>query len=114
MKFDDIIKQVEDNLHSAFFYTPSVYKKAKSYHFLKPLEIISVNKKEELDTGFKTAQKLIDKGYYGYSLIKYEAGFLFEEKLSHLQTSDNEKLIQFFFFDKRNVNQIKSSEIITN
>jgi para-aminobenzoate synthetase/4-amino-4-deoxychorismate lyase len=114
MKFDDIIKQVEDNLYSAFFYTPAVYKKAKSYHFLKPLEIISVTNKEDLDTGFNTAQKLIDKGYYGYSLIKYEAGFLFEEKLSHLQSNDGDKLIQFFFFDKRNVNQIKSSEIITN
>ena len=113
MKFDDIIKQVEDNLYSAFFYTPSVYKKAISYHFLKPFEIISVKKKEELDTVFKIVQKLTDKGYYGYSLINYEAGFLFEEKLSHLQSSDYEKLIQFFFFDKRNVNQIKSSEIIT-
>jgi para-aminobenzoate synthetase / 4-amino-4-deoxychorismate lyase len=113
MKFDDIIKQVEDNLHSAFFYTPSVYKKAISYHFLKPFEIISVNKKEELDIAFKIVQKLIDRGYYGYSLIKYEAGFLFEEKLSHLLSSDYEKLIQFFFFNKRNVNQLKSSEIIT-
>jgi para-aminobenzoate synthetase / 4-amino-4-deoxychorismate lyase len=113
MKFDDIIKQVEDNLYSAFFYTPSVYKKAISYHFLKPFEIISVNKKEELDTAFKIVQKLIDKRYFGYSLINYESGFLFKDKLSHLQSCDYEKLIQFFFFDKRNVNQIKTSEIIT-
>ena len=113
MKFDDIIKQVEDNPYSAFFYTPSFYKKASSYLFIKPFEIISVNKKEDLTTAFKIVQKLIDKGYYGYSLIKYEAGFLFEEKLSHFLSSDNEKLIQFFFFDKRKINRIKSSEIIS-
>ncbi|MBE0571325.1 MAG: aminodeoxychorismate synthase component I [Ignavibacteriaceae bacterium] len=114
MNFDDIIKQVEDNLHSAFFYTPSIYKRAQSYIFIKPLEIISVYKKEDLDYAFKIIQKLIDKGYYGYSMIKYEAGFIFEEKLSKYMSGDCEKLIQFFFFDKCEVKQIKSSKIIFN
>jgi para-aminobenzoate synthetase/4-amino-4-deoxychorismate lyase len=113
MNFDDITKQVEDNPYSAFFYTPSIYKKAFSYLFIKPFEIISVNKKKDLDNAFKMVQKLIDKGYFGYSLIKYEAGFLFEEKLSHLLLSDNEKLIQFFFFDKRKIKELKSSKIIS-
>lgn len=112
MKFDDIIKQVEDNPYSAFFYTPSIYKTALSYLFIKPFEIISVYKKQDLEYAFKQVQKLIDKGLYGYSLIKYEAGFLFEEKLLHLLSSDNEKLIQFFFFEKREVNHLKSSKII--
>ena len=59
MKFDDIIKQVEDNPCAAFFYTPSLYKKAVSYLFIKPLEIISVYKKEDLDYAFKVIHKLI-------------------------------------------------------
>jgi para-aminobenzoate synthetase/4-amino-4-deoxychorismate lyase len=112
MKFDDIIKQVEDNPCAAFFYTPSLYKKALSYLFIKPLEIISVYKKEDLDYAFKVIHKLIDKGLYGYPLINYEAGFLFEKKLLHLLSKDNEKLIQFFFFDKREVRQLKSSKIV--
>ncbi|HSW56064.1 MAG TPA: aminodeoxychorismate synthase component I [Ignavibacteriaceae bacterium] len=114
MKFDDIIKQVEDNPCAAFFYTPSLYKKALSYLFIKPLEIISVYKKEDLDYAFKVIHKLIDKGFYGYSLINYEAGFLFEEKLINFISGDNEKLIQFFFFDRKEVHQLKSSKIIFN
>src|SRR3990170_4977739 len=112
MKFDDIIKQVEDNTYFAFFYTPSIYKKALSYLFIKPVEVITVYKKEDLDYAFKVIHKLIDKGYYGYSLINYEAGFLFEAKLLHFLSRDNEKLIQFFFFDKREIKQLKSSKII--
>lgn len=112
MNFDDIIKQVEDNPYSAFFYTPSIYKRAQSYLFIKPIEIIAVYNREDIAYAFKVIHKLIDKGYYGYSLIKYEAGFLFEEKLSNFMSGDNEKLIQFFFFDRRGVHQLKSSKII--
>ncbi len=112
MKFDDIIKLVEENPYSAFFYTPSVYKKAVSYLFVKPIEVITIYKKEDLDFSFKLIHKLIDKGFFGYSLIEYEAGFLFEQKLTNLLKDENEKLIQFFFFEKQNVKKIKSSKII--
>lgn len=112
MNFDDIIKTVEENNHSAFFYTPSIYKKAISYLFLKPIEVISVYKKEDLKFSFKQIQKFINKGHYGYSLINYEAGFLFEPKLSNLMESNDKKLIHFFFFEKEEVRSIKSSKII--
>lgn len=111
MKFDDIIKLVEENPYSAFFYTPSVYKKAVSYLFVKPIEVIAIYKKEDLDFSFKLIHKLIDKGYFGYSLIEYEAGFLFEQKLTNLLKDESEKLIQFFFFEKDEVKKIKSSKI---
>ncbi|HEY6437176.1 MAG TPA: aminodeoxychorismate synthase component I [Ignavibacteriaceae bacterium] len=111
MKFDDIIKLVEENPYSAFFYTPSVYKKAVSFLFLKPIEIITIYKKEDLDFSFKLINKLIDKGFFGYSLIEYEAGFLFEQKLTNLLKDESEKLIQFFFFEKDEVKKIKSSKI---
>jgi len=112
MKFDDIIKQVEDNSYSAFFYTPIYFKKAVSYLFNKPIEIISVYKKEDLKYVFKFIQKLIDKKYPGYSLINYEAGFLFEERLEKLLLSQDKKLIQFCFFDKKEIRKIKSSKIL--
>ena len=112
MNFDDIIRSVEQHTYSAFFYTPSVYKKAVSYLFLKPIEIITIYKKEDLDFSFKLIQKLIDKVYFGYSLIKYEAGFLFKEKLDNLLKDDSEKLIQFFFFEKKGIKKIISSKII--
>jgi para-aminobenzoate synthetase/4-amino-4-deoxychorismate lyase len=112
MKLTDLIKQVEANPYSAFFYTPLIYKKAISYLFLKPFEIISVYKKEDLDYAFKVVNKLIDKGYFGYSLINYEAGFLFESRLSKLLLNENKKLMQFFFFDKREAETFKSSKII--
>jgi len=111
MKFDDIIKLVEENPYSAFFYTPSIYKKASSYLFIKPVEVFSVYKRLDLDFTFRQIQKLIDNGYFGYSLINYEAGCLFEDKLAELQKND-EKLIQFFFFEKEEVKQFKSSKII--
>ena len=112
MKFDDIIKLVEENTYSTFFYTPPIYKKALSYLLIKPFEVITIYKKEDLDYAFKLIQKFIDKGYFGYSLINYEAGFLFEKKLSHLLSNDNEKLIQFFFFEKQEVKRLRSSKII--
>lgn len=112
MKFDDIIKLVEDNPYSAFFYTPSIYKKAISYLFTNPVETISISREEDINFAFKAVQKFIDKNYYGYTLINYEAGFLFEKKLSHLLRENNEKLIQFFFFEKTQVHKIKSSKII--
>ncbi len=112
MKFDDIIKQVEDNPYSAFFYTPSIYKKAVSYLLLKPFEIITAKSREDVDYTFKAVQKLIDKKYFGFTLINYEAGFLFEKKLLHLFHNEDQKLIQFFFFEKPQVERIKSSQII--
>ena len=111
MKFNDIIKQVEDNPYSAFFYTPSIYKRAVSYLFVTPSEMISVNNKEDIHYASREVQKLIDKKYLGYTLINYEAGFLFEDKLYHLLKDENKKLIQFFFFKKSQVEKLKSSRI---
>lgn len=112
MKFNDIIKLVEYNPFAAFFYTPTIYRKATSYLFIKPIEVISIRPNEDYDYAFKTAQKLIKKKYSAYTLINYEAGFLFEKKLSHLIREENEKLIQLLFFDEQNIKTLKSSKII--
>lgn len=114
MKFDDIIKQVENNPYSAFFYTPSVYRKALSYFLIKPFEIISIRKKHDFEPAFKLIEKLIKKNYYGYALIKYEAGYFFEDKFSKIISNDEENLIQFFFFDDSEVKILNSSKIVFN
>ncbi|MFI5236647.1 MAG: aminodeoxychorismate synthase component I [Ignavibacteriales bacterium] len=112
MNFTEIIKQVEDHPYSGFFYTPVYYKKAVSYLLLRPIEIVSVYKKDDLDYAFKLIQKLIKKNYFGYSLINYEAGFLFEQKLEVFLKDENKKLIQFVFFDESGTRKLKSSKII--
>jgi len=43
MKFDDIIKQVEEQSYSGFFFTPPIYPKSYSIFFSKPVEIILIN-----------------------------------------------------------------------
>jgi para-aminobenzoate synthetase/4-amino-4-deoxychorismate lyase len=114
MNFSEIIKQVEANPYSAFFYTPSFYRKALSYLLLNPIEIIPVYKKEDLDYAFKLIQKFIKKGFYGYCILNYEAGYLFEKKLERFLTGIDKKLIQFVFFDEQGITEFKSSKILMN
>ena len=111
MQIDELIKQVESNLYSAFFYTPSIYKKSSSYLLNNPVEIISVYKKNDLEFGLHKADKLIQKGYLGYALLNYEAGYLIEEKLNKLLSDNGKKLMQFFFFKEKDVQVFKSSDI---
>lgn len=111
MKMEDIIKQVEDNLYAAFFYTPLIYKNSKSYLLKKPKEIVTISAQNDLNQSFKQINKLISKGLTGYCTINYEAGCLFEKRLQNLLKDNNENLIQFFFFDEKNVKEIKTSYI---
>ena len=111
MYFDDIIKQVSDNLYSALFYTPSFYAKSSSYIFLNPSEIIPVYEKPDLDVSLKLIDKYLKKDLYGYCLIEYEAGYLLEDKLEKFLPENRRKLMQFFFFDKENIKKIKSDII---
>lgn len=111
MNFDDIIKKVEENVYSGFFYTPPIYKKSRSYLLSRPVEIITVYKKEDLVQSFRVIAKCLKKGLQGYCLINYEAGYFFEEKLSKLYKESDEKLIQFFFFEDKDVIELKSSKV---
>lgn len=111
MYFDDIIKQINDNLYFAFFYTPSFYTKSSSYIFLNPTEIIPVYEKSDLEASLKLVDKYLKKDLTGYCLIEYEAGYLLEDKLEKFLPENKRKLMQFFFFDKENVKKIKSDKI---
>lgn len=112
MNFNDILKLVESNPYSAFFYTPSIYPESRSYIFSEPSELIIAYNKNDLQKSFKLADKYIQKGMQGYCLLNYEAGYLLEKKLEKLLTADDRKLMQFFFFKEKNVKLIKSSKII--
>lgn len=110
MKIKDIINKVINTPNSAFFYTPPIYGKSESYFFLKPKEIVTIKSLINLDDKLKRIDKLVAKDLYGYSLLNYEAGYLFEKTLSEILPK-NENLIQFFFYDKKDVQTIKSNKI---
>jgi len=111
MNFDSIIKQISDNPYSAFFYTPSIYSKSSSYIFMEPREIIPVYNKNDIKNALLLVDKYLEKGLMGYCLIDYEAGYLLENILEKLIPSTERKLMQFFFFDEKDVKKIKSSKI---
>lgn len=111
MKLRDIIKQVETKPHSAFFFTPLLYPNSYSYLFLEPVEIITVNKKEDVKNHLKLIGKYLQRGLTGYALINYEAGYLFEKKLEKYLTGEGQKLIRFLFFDDKNIIRLKSDDI---
>ncbi len=56
--------------------------KVTRIYFLKPKEIITIKWLRNLKSKIKKIDKLIEKGYYGYSLMNYEAGYLFEKTLN--------------------------------
>ncbi len=110
MKIQEIINKVLATPNAAFFYTPPIYGKSDSYLFIKPKEIVTIKSLRNLDKKLKRIDELIEKGFYGYSLMNYEAGYLFEKTLNKY-LSKGEKLIQFFFYEKKDVQRISSTEI---
>jgi para-aminobenzoate synthetase / 4-amino-4-deoxychorismate lyase len=111
MKIDNILEKILTERNSAFFYTPSVYKSSKSYIFSKPSRIISINDFNEISFKLGIIDSYIQNGITGYSIIKYEAGYLFEKKLLSLSDSNDKDLLQFYFFEDINVHKINSRNI---
>ncbi len=111
MKFDDIIKHIENNIYSALFYTPPFYKKSYSYLFTDPFEIIQVKDKNDLELALHFLDEYSVKNAKGFCLINYEVGYLFEPKLNELFNPSDKKVLQLFFFDDKNVQKIKSNDI---
>ncbi|HCY75995.1 MAG TPA: aminodeoxychorismate synthase component I [Ignavibacteriales bacterium] len=110
MKIDKIISKIISTPNAAFFYTPPIYGKSDSYLFLKPKVTVTIKSLRNLEEKLNRIDNLIADGLVGYSLMNYEAGYLFEKTL-HMLLPKNENLIQFFFYDKKNVQVMKSSEI---
>ena len=84
MNIEEIINVVCSKENSAFFYTPPIYDDSFSYIFDEPVKILSAKTKIELQNNLKIVDVEIGHGRFGYSLIKYEAGYLLENKLKKL------------------------------
>ena len=108
ISIQEIFKTLEKKKYSAFFFTSPIYKNSKSYLFSKPRKIININS-SNYDKNFRKVDELV-KDFYAYSVINYEAGFLFEQKLFQLLPT-NETLGEFVFFDTTNLKIIKSDKI---
>lgn len=111
MNITEIISKVLFTPNGAFFYTPPIYGKSDSYLFLKPKEIVTIKSLRNLDEKLNRIDDLIADGFVGYSLMNYEAGYLFEKTLNKFLPK-NENLIQFFFYDEKNVQKINSNKIL--
>ena len=111
MQIKEIINKVLATPNAAFFYTPPFFGKSDSYLFLRPKEIITIKSLRNLDEKLNRIDELVAEGYFGYSFMNYEAGYLFEKSLNKFLPR-NENLIQFFFYDKKNVQPIKSNKIL--
>lgn len=110
MKIEEIINKVTSTPNAAFFYTPPIYGKSNSNLFLKPKEVVTIKSLRNLEEKLNRIDNLIAGGLVGYSLMNYEAGYLFEKTLNKFLPK-NENLIQFFFYDKKNAQLMKSSKI---
>ncbi|NWG27819.1 MAG: aminodeoxychorismate synthase component I [Ignavibacteriaceae bacterium] len=110
MKTSEIINKLLSEENSAFFYTPPVFGKSRSYLFLNPEQSIIIKSKSELDRKLNQVNECISKGMTGYSLINYEAGYLLEKAL-YKYIPKNQKLIQFYFYNDRNCENINSTDL---
>ncbi|MGB8319551.1 MAG: aminodeoxychorismate synthase component I [Ignavibacteriaceae bacterium] len=111
MKIDFILEQILTVKNSAFFYTPALYKKSNSFIFYEPYKILSINDLKEFSLKQGMVDKYFQDGAAGYSIIKYEAGYMFEKKLLNLTDDRDKDLIKFCFFKEENVRKIKSDNI---
>ncbi len=122
MKLQTILDLIKENPNTAFFYSPflinkntglrrkNLSKNKFSYlfnNYEEIVEVTSVNYKKQ----FKKIEKLISKNLLGYSLINYEAGFLFEEKLFNF-LDDDSILMRFVFSSPKQVEKINSKKIL--
>lgn len=110
MQIQEIINRVLFTPNSAFFYTPTIYGDCKSYLFLKPQKKVIINSLNSLNEKLERIDELVKSGLVGYSLINYEAGYLFEKTL-HKYLTGKENLIQFYFYNKNEIIEIDSNKL---
>jgi len=108
----EILSNVLENKKSAFFYTPAIYKNAKSYWFRKPDKSNIIFNPNAIDLAFKNIQLDLEKQSFGYCLIPYETGYFFEESLrSYLPENYNLPFLEFNHFKESEFVEIKSRDL---
>ena len=111
MHLIEIIEYIIDIEHSAFFYTPKIYKNGKSILFKKPVVTITAKNRTEFFSNLKSINSILEKGLTGYGLINYETGYLLEEKLIPLFKESHESILTFHFFEKDQIQYFGNDEI---
>ncbi len=111
IQIDNVLEQILIVKNSALFYTPAIYNKSFSYIFTKPAKKIVVNNLSQFQKKSKIIEKYLSEGYLGYSIIKYESGYLFENRLRNFLDDNDEALLQFYFFDRNNFQKISSNKV---
>ncbi len=111
MQITEILKYIEANKNSAFFYTPNIYKDGKSYFLKEPFRILRGNGKKEVHDILNQVDELSQNpNYVGLAIIPYEIGYYFQPK--EIKSSYLEKTeICFYFYKKKNTEIISSNEI---
>lgn len=117
MTIDEILKQVLKTKGSAFFYTPPIYKNARSYFFKSPSKIFHSNSDRTLLPAIEKLYNSVADKKWGYCLVNYEAGYCFEKKLKKYcrhrgQVKRNDgNLFSGFLFSANQVEKYKSGKI---
>lgn len=111
MLIDEILKQVLETRNSAFFYTPPIYQNSISYLFNNPAKILTSNSAEVTSETLSKIDNEINIGNEGYGFINYEAGYAFEKKLKAYLDYNNEPLLKFCFFNKKEIICVPSKEL---
>ena len=76
---------------------------AKSYFFFNPVKHIVIDSENEIETKFNQVEKCLKEGLNGFTLIPYETGYIFEERLHKYIIEKNDKpFFEFFFYDNIN------------
>lgn len=112
MKVTDILKYVEENENSAFFYTPNIYAEARSYFLKKPYRIITAKGKTEINRLLDEIDNLShDPRLIGFGTIPYEIGYHFQPKeIKSLYLEDS--VLKFVFYKNEDAEIINSNNLI--
>ena len=111
MQITEILKYVEENSNSAFFYTPNIYNEGKSYFFKKPWKIFKARTKEEVESLLIEVDKLSQNSkLIGFATIPYEIGYYFQPKEIKSSYLENSELC-FYFYEIENVEIIDSNKL---
>lgn len=94
-----ILQKVINSPYSAFFYTPTIYKDAKSYFLEKPIEKYKSNNTNEIFKILDNYNRNKEK-YLGFTTLSYELGYLLEEKLDHYYSDSKLPIFNLALFKK--------------
>ncbi len=107
-----ILNDFKDGKIKALFYTPSIYKRARTFLFYEPTETIEIFGKSNWDNRKKDIDKLYKKSSAGFGLINYEFGYLLEERtLNFIDDNSAKPLLKFYFFDRHSFKIIPARKI---